>query len=148
MMSLLLTGSVAFVITFIAIPAIIKVADEKGLFDVPDARKLHTKPIASLGGVGIFIGFLLSLFLTATINQNPEFQYFYAASLLMFFLGIKDDILILSASKKLLGQLLAAAIIIHLAHVRIDSMHGFLGVRELPDYLSYPLSYFTIIVIV
>ena len=54
-MNLLLTGSVAFVIAFIAIPTIIRVADEKGLFDVPDARKLHTKPIASLGGVGIFI---------------------------------------------------------------------------------------------
>ncbi|HET7898933.1 MAG TPA: MraY family glycosyltransferase, partial [Flavisolibacter sp.] len=67
---------------------------------------------------------------------------------LMFFLGIKDDILILSATKKLLGQLAAAAIIIHLADVRIDSMHGFLGVYTLPDAVSYPLSYFTFIVVV
>lgn len=143
-----MTGSVSFVIAFIAIPAIIRVADEKGLFDVPDSRKLHTKPIASLGGVGIFIGFLLSLLLCASVQQAPEFQYFYAASLLMFFLGIKDDILILSASKKLLGQIVAAAIIIHLAGVRIDSMHGFLGIHDLPELVSYPLSYLTIIVIV
>ncbi|HEU4902480.1 MAG TPA: MraY family glycosyltransferase [Flavisolibacter sp.] len=148
MMNLLLAGSVSFFIAFIAIPAIIRVADEKGLFDVPDARKLHTKPIASLGGVGIFIGFLLSLLLCLSLQQNPEFQYFYAASLLMFFLGIKDDILILSASKKLLGQIVAAAIIIHLADIRIDSMHGFLGIHELPNLVSYPLSYLIIIVIV
>lgn len=147
-MSLLLTGSVAFVIAFIAIPTIIRVADEKGLFDIPDARKLHTKPIASLGGVGIFIGFLLSLLLSLSLQQNPEFQYFYGAALLMFFLGIKDDILVLSASKKLLGQIAAAAIVIHLADVRIDSMHGFLGIHQLPDLISYPLSYMTIIVIV
>jgi UDP-N-acetylmuramyl pentapeptide phosphotransferase/UDP-N-acetylglucosamine-1-phosphate transferase len=148
MMNLLLTGSVSFLISFIAIPAIIRVADEKGLFDIPDERKLHTRPIASLGGVGVFIGFLLALFLTIPLQQNPEFQYFYAAALLMFFLGIKDDILILSASKKFLGQLMAAAIIIHLGGVRIDSMHGFLGIHELPNLISYPLSYLTVIVIV
>lgn len=148
MMNLLLTGSISFVISFIAIPAIIRVADEKGLFDVPDARKLHTKPIASLGGVGVFIGFLLSLLLTVPLVQSPEFRYFYAASVLIFFLGIKDDILVLSASKKLLGQIVAAAIVIHLAGVRIDSMHGFLGIHELPTTASYALSYLTIIVVV
>lgn len=147
-MNVLLTSSLAFVISFIAIPTIIRVADEKGLFDIPDARKLHTKPIASLGGVGIFIGFLLSLLLSISLQEAPEFQYFYAAAVLMFFLGIKDDILILSASKKFLGQLLAAAIIIHLAGVRIDSMHGFLGIYQLPDLISYPLTYITIVVIV
>jgi UDP-N-acetylmuramyl pentapeptide phosphotransferase/UDP-N-acetylglucosamine-1-phosphate transferase len=148
MMNLLMTGSIAFAISFIAIPTIIRVADEKGLFDLPDARKLHTKSIASLGGVGIFIGFLLSLLLSVSLQFNPEFQYFYAAALLVFFLGIKDDILVLSASKKFLGQLLAAAIVIHLAGIRIDSMHGFLGIHQLPDIISYPLSYMTVIVIV
>lgn len=148
MLNMLLTGAVAFVISFIAIPTIIRVADEKGLFDIPDARKLHTKPIASLGGVGIFIGFLLSMLLSIALTQNPEFQYFYAASLLVFFLGIKDDILILSASKKFLGQLVAASIIIHMAGIRIDSMHGFLGIHQLPDLISYPLTYMTIVVVV
>ena len=147
-MNVLLTGSLAFIISFIAIPTIIRVAEEKGLFDIPDARKLHTKPIASLGGVGIFIGFLLSLLLSISLHEAPEFQYFYAAAVLVFFLGIKDDILILSASKKFLGQLLAAAIVIHLAGIRIDSMHGFLGIHYLPDFVSYPLSYITIVVII
>jgi UDP-GlcNAc:undecaprenyl-phosphate GlcNAc-1-phosphate transferase len=148
MLNLLLTTSIAFIITLIAVPTIIKLADEKGLFDVPDSRKLHTKAIASLGGVGIFIGFFLSLLLTVTISNNPEFQYFFAAILLTFFMGLKDDILILSALKKFIGQIAVAAIVIHLAGIRIDSMHGFLGVYQLPDIISYPLSYMTIIVIV
>lgn len=147
-MSLLLTGSMSFLISFVAIPAIIRVADEKRLFDLPDARKLHTRQIASLGGVGIFIGFLLSLLLCVSLEQNPEFRFFYAALFLVFFLGIKDDILILSASKKFAGQILAAAMIIHLAGVRIDSMHGFLGIYGLPDAVSYPLSYLVVIVVV
>lgn len=149
MLNLLLTvTTVSFAITFLAVPAVIRVADEKGLFDLPDSRKLHTKAIASLGGVGIFIGFLLSSLLFIPTGQNPEFQYIFAAALLTFFLGIKDDILVLSASKKFLGQLAAAAVIIHLADIRVDSMHGFLGVYDLPEIVSYPLSYMTIIVIV
>ena len=101
MLNLLLTTAVAFIISIFAVPAVIRVADEKGLFDIPDSRKLHTKAIASLGGVGIFIGFFLSILLSISTQQNPEFQYFFAAALLTFFLGIKDDILILSASKKI-----------------------------------------------
>jgi UDP-GlcNAc:undecaprenyl-phosphate/decaprenyl-phosphate GlcNAc-1-phosphate transferase len=145
---LLSAATISFFITFFAVPAVIRVADEKGLFDKPDSRKLHTKAIASLGGVGIFIGFFLSLLLFLPIYLHPEFQFLLAASFLTFFLGIKDDILVLSASKKFVGQLIAAAIIIHFADIRIDSMHGFLNIYQLPDLISYPLSYITIIVIV
>ncbi|HEV7621621.1 MAG TPA: undecaprenyl/decaprenyl-phosphate alpha-N-acetylglucosaminyl 1-phosphate transferase, partial [Flavisolibacter sp.] len=63
MLNLVLTGLISFAITLIAIPAIIKVAAEKKLFDLPDSRKIHTRPIASLGGIGIFIGFLLAALL-------------------------------------------------------------------------------------
>jgi UDP-N-acetylmuramyl pentapeptide phosphotransferase/UDP-N-acetylglucosamine-1-phosphate transferase len=66
----------------------------------------------------------------------------------IFFLGLKDDILILSAKKKFLGQLAAAAILIHLGNVRIESMHGFLGIGHLPAIASYLLSYITLIVVV
>ena len=145
---LLSAATVSFFITFFAVPAVIRVADEKGLFDKPDSRKLHTKAIASLGGVGIFIGFFLALLIFLPSFNSVEFQYLLGACFITFFLGIKDDILVLSASKKLLGQLAAAAIIIHLAGIRIDSMHGFLGVYNLPDVVSYPLSYITIVVIV
>ena len=74
MLNLLLPTAVSFIITILAIPAVIRVADEKGLFDLPDSRKLHTKAIASLGGVGIFIGFFLTILLSISVQQNPEFQ--------------------------------------------------------------------------
>jgi UDP-N-acetylmuramyl pentapeptide phosphotransferase/UDP-N-acetylglucosamine-1-phosphate transferase len=124
-----------------------RVAKEKKLYDLPDARKLHTRPIASLGGVGIFIGLFLSALLTIT-RDNNEFQFFFASALVIFFLGLKDDILILSARKKFLGQLAATAILVHLADIRIESMHGFLGVGKLPDPVGIALSYITIIVVV
>ncbi|MGZ5190756.1 MAG: undecaprenyl/decaprenyl-phosphate alpha-N-acetylglucosaminyl 1-phosphate transferase, partial [Flavisolibacter sp.] len=105
MLNVILTASVSFIITMLAIPAIMKVAQQKKLYDLPDARKLHTKPIASLGGVGIFIGFFLAILLTLSGTDTREFQFFFASAFVIFFLGLKDDILILSATKKFLGQL-------------------------------------------
>ncbi|HZF65676.1 MAG TPA: MraY family glycosyltransferase [Chitinophagaceae bacterium] len=148
MLDLMLTGSVAFVITFFAIPVIMKIAEEKKLYDVPDARKLHKKPIASLGGVGIFGGFFLAALLSVSNKTNPEFQYFFAASTVIFFLGLKDDILVLTATKKFIGQVTAAAIIIHLGNIRIESMHGLFGISELPPMFSLAISYITVILII
>lgn len=146
MLNVLLTGAVSFVITFLAIPAIMRVADQKKLFDLPDARKLHNRPIASLGGIGLFLGLFIATLLSISYKDTPEFQYFMASAIVIFFLGLKDDILIISATKKFLGQLAATAILVHLANIRIDSMHGFLGVYQLPETISILLSYTTIIV--
>jgi UDP-GlcNAc:undecaprenyl-phosphate/decaprenyl-phosphate GlcNAc-1-phosphate transferase len=148
MLDVLLTGSVSFVITFLAIPVIIKIAEEKQLFDIPDGRKLHKAPTASLGGIGIFLGFFLAALLSISHKINPEFQYFFAAAMVVFILGLKDDIIILSATKKFIGQLTAAAILIHLGDIRITGMHGLFGWQELPEMFSLILSYVTIILIV
>ncbi|MCU7547934.1 undecaprenyl/decaprenyl-phosphate alpha-N-acetylglucosaminyl 1-phosphate transferase [Chitinophagaceae bacterium LB-8] len=148
MIFVLLTLSVSFILTYLAIPAIIKIANEKRLYDMPDDRKIHKKPIASLGGVGIFIGFFLSTLFFISNKTNPEFQYFFAAATIIFFLGLKDDILILSARKKFICQLAVAAILVHLGGIRIDSMHGILGFTKLPDIIGFGLSYFTIILII
>lgn len=148
MLNVFLTGAISFIITYLAIPAIMRVAKEKKLYDLPDARKLHTKPIASLGGVGIFIGFFLATLLTISKGESQEFQFFFASAIVIFFLGLKDDILILSARKKFLGQLAATAILVHLGNVRIDGMHGFFGLGHIPLPLSYLVSYITIIVVV
>ena len=148
MLDMLLTASVSFIITFLAVPVIIKIAETKNLYDVPDGRKLHSRPVASLGGIGIFGGFFLASLLSISVKANPEFQYFFASAIVIFFLGIKDDILILTATKKFIGQVLAAAIIIHLGGIRIDSMYGLLGIFDLPEAFSLALSYMTIIVVV
>ncbi len=148
MLIVLLTASAAFILTYLAIPAIMRVAEEKKLFDLPDARKLHTKPIASLGGVGIFIGLFVATLLSVSFRESSGFQYIFAASMVIFFLGLKDDILILSPTKKFFGQLAAAAILIHLGGIRIESMNGFFGINEIPAFAGIMLSYATIIVVI
>src|SRR5436190_7313466 len=148
MLDVLLTGSVSFIITFLAIPIVLQIAEEKKLFDVPDERKIHKVPVPSLGGVGIFGGFLLASLLSISSKQNSEFQYFFASAVIIFFLGLKDDLVVLSASKKFIGQMVAASILIHLAGIRITSMHGLFGFTEVSDGFSIALSYLTIIVVI
>jgi len=147
MLDVLLTGSVSFIVTFLAIPIVLQIAEEKKLFDVPDERKIHKVPVPSLGGVGIFGGFLLASLLSISAYQNPEFQYFFAASIVIFFIGLKDDLIVLSATKKFMGQVIAASILIHLAGIRITSMHGLFGFYEVSEGFSIALSYLTIIVV-
>ena len=148
MLNVLLTSSVSFIITFLAIPVVLSVAEKKKLYDIPDERKVHTKLVASLGGVGIFGGFILASLLSIEGQYNYEFQYFFAAAIVIFFLGLKDDLMILSASKKFIGQLIAASILIHLGGIRLDSMFGLFGFEQLPLGFGLALSYLTIIVVI
>ena len=143
---ILLSGGLAFLITFFSIPVIIEVAKNKKLFDEPDERKVHKAVIPTLGGLGIFAGFIIATLLGAPPTASV-LQYFIAAIMVIFFMGIKDDILVLSASKKFIGQLVAAGILIHFCGIQITNMYGFLGLHEIPSAASLLLTFFTIVVI-
>ena len=144
--NIILSGALSFFITFFAIPVIIQVAREKKMFDEPDERKVHKMVIPTLGGLGIFAGFILAMLLCVPTG-NSELQYFIAAAIVIFFLGVKDDILILSAAKKFIGQLVAAGIVIKFGGVQITNMHGFLGIEEIPQLPSIIFTLLTVIVI-
>lgn len=139
---------IAFLATFYTIPVIIRAAEWKQLFDVPDERKLHRREVSSLGGLGMFIGFTLSLLFVLDFSIAPQFQYYFAAFLVIFFLGIKDDILVISPLKKILGQIVVAGILVFKADVLISDMHGFLGLNAIPPFFSVLISMFTIIVVI
>ena len=144
--NILLSGGLAFLITFFSIPVIIEVAKDRKLIDEPGERKIHKAVIPTLGGLGIFAGFIIATLMGAP-PSDAVLQYFIAAIMVIFFLGIKDDILILSATKKFIGQLVAAGIIIKFGGIQITNMYGFLGMHELSHTVSILLTLFTIVVI-
>ncbi len=149
MQYILISAVIAFFISFYFIPVLIHLAEKKKLVDVPDERKIHINPIPRFGGIGIFAGFVCSLLLNVSINNEfIQFQYLLAAFLIIFFLGVGDDIMVLSPFKKFIGQLVASFILIFKGHLLINNLHGFLGIHQIPDLVSYLLTYFTIIVII
>jgi len=148
MENIIISAIISFILTFYAIPIIIMVANSKKLFDHPDARKIHLTPIPSLGGFGIFAGFLVALLLMAEINTVSQgFQYYIAAFLITFFVGMKDDVLVISPMKKFIGQLVVAVILMFKANLLILTMHGFMGVGVIHPTFSYFLTGLTILVI-
>ncbi|MCO6497543.1 MAG: undecaprenyl/decaprenyl-phosphate alpha-N-acetylglucosaminyl 1-phosphate transferase [Chitinophagaceae bacterium] len=147
MENVFLSGGLAFLITFFSIPVIIELAIQKKLYDEPNGRKVHKKVIPTLGGLGIFAGLMIATLIGTPVDSAGVLQYFIAAALILFFLGIKDDILILSASKKFLGQLFAAGVIIKFGGVQLQNMYGFMGIHELTPTAGLLLTLFTIIVI-
>jgi UDP-GlcNAc:undecaprenyl-phosphate/decaprenyl-phosphate GlcNAc-1-phosphate transferase len=140
----------AFLITFLAIPVIIRIAQEKKLVDVPDERKVHKMPIPSLGGIGIFAGFLMAILLTWPnhLADLVYLQYITAACCVIYFLGMKDDIMDISPLKKFIGQLIAAWIIIYKCKLQITSFHGVFGIYELPQIASLILTYVGVVLVI
>ncbi len=150
MLQIIIGGIISFLVTYLVIPVIIVIAKKKKLYDEPDdKRKFHKQPIPSLGGLGMFVGFILSILFTVNFaSEAPEFQFYIAAFFLIFFLGIKDDIMVLSAIKKFIGQLIVAGILLYKANLLISNMHGLFGVYQLNSLWSYLLTIFSIVVII
>ncbi len=139
----------SFVLTYMFIPSIIKVANIKHLFDSPGERKSHYGVTPTLGGIGIFGGFMIAFCLFASFDlKTREMKFILAALCFTFMLGAKDDIVELVASKKFIGQIFASCIIVILGEIRITSLYGLFGISYINEIFSIILSILTIIFII
>ncbi len=137
----------AFAVTYISIPTIVRVAHKKHLFDEPGERSSHTTKTPTLGGLAIFGGLVISSGIWVSYLQLPEYQYIISALVVVFFIGIKDDILIVAPITKFVGQIIAASILIIFGSIRITHLHGFFGINELNYFVSFCITLLTILVI-
>lgn len=139
-LSYLLAVVASLGVSLFSIPNIIYIAKRKRLLDIPDNhRKLHTRVVPNLGGIGIFFAF----FITASLFIKPDFtkwNYIATACLILFITGLKDDLVTISPTKKFFAQAIAATITVTFAGVRLHSLGGLLGIYQLPDYVSVPFS--------
>lgn len=148
-MILFLTFLTALTITYISIPSIIKVADEKHLYDLPNEIKTsHSTGIPTLGGIAIFGGTIITTTFFVELNNIPKFGYILSAMTLLFFTGVKDDVIPLTPRKKFIAQIIAAAILVFKADIRLTSLYGLFDMQLLPYPISIGISLFTIIVVI
>ncbi len=134
----------AFVVTLITIPPIISLINKYKLYDVPNSRKEHSMPIPTMGGVAIFAGMMASLFLWFPFTTAIAQICFFFSVIILFALGIMDDLKDLSARYKFIIQI-GLATLIALSGIRITSFDGLFGITELPLSAQYT---FTILAIV
>jgi len=129
--------AIGFVLVILTIPPLIRVSIAKHLYDTPNERKVNKVVVPTLGGVSIFIGFLLSTIIATDSFDFNELKYLIAAITIMFFLGLKDDLTNVSAFRKLFVQLATSTMLIVLGNIRLTNLQGLLGLYE----LNYPVSF-------
>jgi len=134
----------SFLITYVAIPKVIFFSEKLRLLDEAGIRASHKGSVPIFGGMAIFTGIIFSLLFWADIEN---IQYLLVSILIVFFVGVIDDLLVLSPFKKIVGQVIAISIIIFLGDLKIDSMHGVLGVYDLPIWIGTLFTIFVVIVI-
>ncbi len=142
---------VAGVLSFLSTPLVKSLANHVGAIDVPkDNRRMHTVPIPRMGGLAIFIGFLLSVLIFSK-EIDRGLQSILLGAIVLVILGVFDDKYALGAKLKLFIQLLAAAIVVFYGDLRIDRLTNPFG-SSLYSYwdfgvFSYPITIIWIVAI-
>lgn len=138
------TFLVALAVTFVLTPVVKDFAIRIGAVDKPDARKVHHGLIPRLGGLAIYVGFMVSVI--ATIGFTYEMVGIMVGATFLIAVGIADDVYSLPPKVKLLGQIIAAAIPVVIFNINIEWIDvPRLGIIYLPEIISLPLTIFWII---
>lgn len=127
-------------ISYLCYPVIIKISKLKNLMSEKNFRSVHTSQTSNLGGIGIFIAIYLAVAFFGNQFDNQNLIYLLGAISIMFFMGLADDLINLKAKSKIIIQFIATLSLIITTNLRIENLHGFLGIYELPFMLSVLLT--------
>ncbi|MEX0919641.1 MAG: MraY family glycosyltransferase [Candidatus Saccharimonadales bacterium] len=106
----LIVFSVAFAVSFLAIPLVKKLAIRIEAMDVPDSRKIHSKPLPRIGGLAIFLGFIIPFLIYFDLDRR--LWGFLIALLIVFLVGFVEDVRGLGVWQKLSWQAIAAVAVL------------------------------------
>ena len=137
-----------FAISLLLIPKIRSIAIKLNLSDTPDDRSSHTAPVPTFGGVIFYVSYIVILFFAQNLDVNHVSVTLLASISVLFFTGLLDDFRNLSPKIKFLFQIIGVAILMFQPDFRIVSLHGFLGVYEIPMAISVAGSMFFLLALI
>lgn len=157
----LISFSIALVLAGIIIPQILLIAFRKKLFDEVDERKIHKGVVPRLGGIAFFpsilfsiavvVGFNLKFFGVETFGVFTESMvpvyFMICAVLLMFLVGMADDLVGVRYVAKFIVQIIASLLIVF-SGMSIDNLFGFLWLNELPEWFVWMVTCFAVVYVV
>jgi len=124
-------------IVLITVPPTVRVARAKHLFDVTNDRKVHITSTPTLGGISIFMAISITTAILTVGHPAAGNQILYASMIMLFFVGIKDDIIYIAPHTKFFIQLLVAFMIVILGDYSITNFEGILGIHKVPPIIGY-----------
>lgn len=145
----------------IVIPQILLIAFRKKLFDEPDERKIHHSLVPRLGGIAFtpvifFVSFLLVgmnlvfghiNILTGSLADLSPILFGFSAMLLLYLVGIADDLIGVRYRAKFIAQVLCAVMLLT-GGIWINDLHGTLGIHDIPSWVGYPLTVLAVVFII
>jgi UDP-N-acetylmuramyl pentapeptide phosphotransferase/UDP-N-acetylglucosamine-1-phosphate transferase len=139
----------SFLITSLAIPSILHVARARHLYDdLGHFRKEHDHGIPRLGGVAIFVSFTITSLLFSMTDKSLPINYLLTACIIIFAMGLKDDLSGVNSRTKFFIQFIAAAILVILGNIRLSSFYGVFGIFGLSYWPAVIISIVVILLIV
>ena len=160
--TLLLLSGFLFSVLFgmVIIPRILVISHKKRLYDVPDARKVHTMPVPRLGGLSFFPVILMSMFLvigfrlyfwdvdtsSLSFNMLYEYLFLFVGMTLLYLVGVCDDLVGVGYRYKFAVQI-AAAFLLVLSGNWFDSFGGLFGIYSVPVWVGVPFTVFIVVYI-
>ena len=139
---ILLIVITTFCFVAIIMPFIKKLAMQIGAVDIPRTRHIHTKPMPKMGGIGIFLGFLLGYMLFG--ETSVQMNSILIGGFLIILIGLIDDMTELKPSVKFIGQLASACVIVFYGQFLLDNVSAF-GIDLHFGILAYPITVFFIL---
>lgn len=130
----------ASVVASLVHPTLVRFALWKNIVDKPNARRLNRVPVPVLGGVGVFLGFIIALYTVAAIMGIQLPSIYIVLMVLMLGVGLVDDICDLSPYTKFSIQILAVLLLYFFCDLRIDNFYGIFGLHEVSMLVSLPLT--------
>ena len=136
----------ALILSLVLVPFVAKIAIKIGAVDKPNARKVHTSLMPRMGGLAIYISFFAVLFLSH--DATKEHLGLFIGGTVLVLVGIIDDIKDIPAKAKLVGQIVAACIVVAFG-VRVEFMTNFVLGGMFPlYYFSVPFTVIWIVAII
>ena len=144
----------------VIIPRILVISHKKRLYDVPDARKVHTMPVPRLGGLSFFPVILMSMFMVIgfrlyfwdvnvsglSFNMLYEYLFLFVGMTLLYLVGVCDDLVGVGYRYKFAVQI-AAAFLLVLSGNWFDSFGGLFGIYSVPVWVGVPFTVFIVVYI-
>lgn len=137
-----------FLLTYLTIPKIIGVVEYKRLMDDPNQRSSHKLRTPTLGGIAFFYVMVLALFFIKDRDVFDEAMYILPGLTILFVVGLKDDLVVLSPGSKLLAQIAAISFILVNESFTIFSLNGFFNINEIPYFLYLAIGGFVMLTII
>ena len=139
---ILLTSLVAFLVTTLVFPKILRFAKHHHIVDSPNIRKLQRFPTPVLGGVAVFLGILMGYLVLASFHAEPVILWTLMMMTIMMIIGIWDDITDLSTIFRFLVEIILVSAMIGISNCYIDSFHGLWGIGPINSAVAIMLSIF------